>query len=269
MERVWDSAARRFDFVSPDDEKRILEAQQAVCYELVLGDEELFELQGNFESLRTLIYQLSNEEILLDVRIHEIPNLTTGFVQYENEWVPFLSTNALGEHIRALSRDTDFTFSVTGSRDPMRRIEPRIEHCFGTIRNIEDGLAGAGYTWLTDECNGQNTLLKQWLSQVGLALREVNGFNDAYRGEYPRCGQAEEDPSRWWPDPNACSVDPDSPTCGEDNCEGTDEDYVGHLVTAHWPRSRRFVGNHCSNARADHGETPTADVGGVCDALDP
>jgi hypothetical protein len=252
----------------PRGDERITQAMQSQCFNLVFDDENLRELTGNLTELTNRIYELSGEEILLDINIHPIASLTAEFEPFENEWGIVLPPKALEGHVRSLSRDTDFIFSVTGSRDPSG-ISPQVERCAGTVDDIERGLVGAGYSWFSDECNGLNALLRQWMVQVGVALHDVNGFNDAYDGDYPPCGEAEEDPTRWWPGPEQCAVDPDAPTCRDDRCEGTDDDYVRHVLTAHWPRSRSFVGNHCNNGRNDHGETDGyIDVGGVCDAFD-
>ena len=253
------------DFVSRDDD-RVRQAQQAQCFDLVFGDDERTKLADNLTELTNRVYEFSDGEILLDINVHEIASLTAEFEPFENEWGIFLPPKALEAHVRSLSRDTDFIFSVTGSRDPMAGITPQVDRCAGTVHDIERGLVGAPYTWLSDKCNGENALLRNWMIQVDVALSDVNGFNDAYDGQYPRCGEAQEDPTHWWPNPDECSVDPDAPTCRQD-CEGTDDDYVRHVLTAHWPRSRSFVGNHCSNGRTDHGETDV-DVGGACDAFD-
>jgi len=251
-------------FVPPDDE-RVPNAQQRECFRLTIDDETSAAIDTSFEALRTRVFDLSGSEILLRLRRHDIPTMTAGFVRFENEFGIFLPAQALDVNALA-SRDTDFTYAITGARDPESGLAPQVEHCAGTNREIREGLAGAGYSWLTTECNETDTLLRHWMFQVTVALRDVNGFNDFYDRDYVPCGESREDPARWWPNPDECSRDPDAPTCGDDRCEGTDNDYVGHVLTDHWPRGREFVGNHCRNGRADFDETDV-DVGGVCEVL--
>jgi hypothetical protein len=256
--------AEMVQFVSPDD-SRVTE--DAFCFHLGMDDEEMDSLTSNLNELRDRIYSLSGREILLDWFPQPIDGtMRTGFVDYENEWGIFLEASALEGEASRLSRETDFVMAVSGRRDLATGLAPVLEHCVGTIHGLEDGLAGAAYTWLTTECDRQDTLLRHWMFQIGLALRGANRFNDRYDHDYPPCEEGDEDPEDWWPNPDECSVDPDAPTCGENRCEGTDDDYVGHVLTDHWPRNRDFVGNHCRNGRQDFDED-AVDTGGACALL--
>ncbi len=262
-------------FVARGDE-RIQTAQQTQCFRLPIDDDlanSLVSESSNrndssaFGDLRRRVYSLSGNEIVLDIFPHDVPPMTSGFVKYENEWGIFLDASALETSAGLISRDTDFVFAITGARDPEGGFAPIVEHCAGTIRGIEQGLAGAPYTWLTPECDGTDLLLRHWMFQVAVALRDANDFNDLYDHDYPPCGEfGRNDPAEWWPSPDECSVDPDAPTCGENRCEGTDVDYAGHVLTDHWPRGRDFVGNHCANNRQDPEESGV-DMGGDCSLL--
>jgi hypothetical protein len=245
-------------FVPPDD-PRVTE--DAFCFHLGIDDEEMESLTTNLNEFRSSIYSLSGREILLDWFPQPIDTMTAAFADYQNEWGIFLEASALQGEASRLSRETDFVMAVSGRRDLATGFAPVLEHCAGTIRGLEFGLAGAGYTWLTTECDREETLLRHWMFQMGVALRDANRFNDRYDHDYPPCEEGDEDPEDWWPSPDECSVDPDAPTCGENRCEGTDEGYVRHVLTDHWPRGRDFVGNHCRNGRPDFDETET-DVGG-------
>jgi hypothetical protein len=250
------------EFVAPDDD-RIQQAEQWVPFDLVVADEDYEAIRRNFEELSTILYQRSNNEIFLDVKIHSIDTAKTGFVRFQNERGIFLPASALEPSAHLVNRDTDFVMAVTGARDPEQRLTPKVQHCAGTVNDLEDGFAGAGYTWLTTECDYENSLIRHWLLQVTVALPQANDFNDAYMGYYPTCGNFDEDPLDWWPSPDECSVDPDAPRCGDNRCEGSDPDYIEHLLTAHWPRRSNFVGNHCDNGEQDFDETDV-DVGGAC-----
>jgi hypothetical protein len=251
------------EFLAPDD-PRVTE--NAFCFHLGMDDEDVGSLTENLDELRNRIYSLSDYEIVLDWVPHPITTMTTAFADYENEWGIFLEAAALRPFASALSRETDFVMAVSGRRDLTTGLAPVLEHCAGTIRDLEFGLAGAPYSWLTTECDRQNTLLRHWMFQIGVALRDANRFNDRYDHDYPPCGEEDEDPEDWWPSPDECSVDPDAPTCEDNRCEGTDDDFVGHVLTDHWPRGREFVGNHCRNGRLDFDETDI-DVGGACALL--
>jgi hypothetical protein len=83
--------------------------------------------------------------------------------------------------------------------------------------------------------------------------------------DYPPCGTAADDPALWFPRGDDCAVDPDAASCGQPSCD-EGEDFAHHLLTAHWPRGRAFIGNHCANGLQDYDETDI-DAGGVCDLL--
>ena len=253
-------------FVAPGDE-RIQTAEQAQCFRLPIDSDLSDAVKENFETFMGNVFELSNGEILLELEHHDVPPMTSGFVKYENEWGIFLEASALRASASAISRDTDFVFAVTGARDPQGGFVPIVEHCAGTIRGIaQGGFAGTAYTWLTPECDGADSLLRHWMFQVAVALRDVNDFNDLYDHDYPPCGEfGRNEPAEWWPSPDECSVDPDSSaTCGENRCE--DDDFAGHILTAHWPRGRDFVGNHCANDDRDFDETDV-NVGETCSLL--
>ena len=251
------------EFFAPDDPRVTADA---FCFHLGMDDEDMGSLSDNLDELRNRIYSLSDEEIVLELVPHTITTMTAAYADYENEWGIFLEASALAGYASGLSRETDFVMGVSGRRDLATGLAPVLEHCAGTIRDLEFGLAGAPYSWLTTECDRQDTLLRHWMFQIGVALRGANRFNDRYDRDYPPCGESDEEPADWWPNPDECSVDPDAPTCGENRCEGTDDDYVGHVLTDHWPRGRDFVGNHCRNGQLDFNETDV-DVGGACALL--
>jgi hypothetical protein len=255
-------------FVAPGDE-RIQTAEQAQCFSLPIDTDLADAVKENFDELRQRVFSQSRGEILLEIVTHDVPPMNSGFVKYENEWGIFLDSSALRASASAITRETDFVYAVTGARDPEGGFAPIVEHCAGTIRGIEQGLAGSPYTWLTPECDGSDSLLRHWMFQVAVALRDVNDFNDLYDHDYPPCGEFDRnDPAEWWPTPDECSVDPDSSdTCGENRCEGTDDDYVGHVLTAHWPRGRDFVGNHCANNEQDFDEMGVDTGGESCSLL--
>jgi hypothetical protein len=255
--------ANSLEFVPPEDER--CGVGQSQVFEIQMDDQEYADAKQAFLDLENGVYVLSDKEVVLDIDFIDVPSLSAGFVSVDNEWGFYLPANGLPANALPLSRETDFNFAVTGFRDRERGLEPRVERCAGTVRDLEDGFAGAGYTWVTTECDEYHTLVRHWMFQVGVALRDANNFNDAYDGNYPHCGEATTDPKAWFPDPDDCSVDPDAPTCGENRCEGSDDEFVAHVLGAHWP-GRWFVGNRCNNDEADFDETGV-DEGGACDGL--
>jgi hypothetical protein len=254
------------DFLPPDQVDPAF-YPQVLCFRLTLDDRSVGEVDATFDELRNRIYTLSGTELLLDLRKHELGPLTAGFARYSNEAGGFFVPPGVLDVATSLaSNDTAFTFAITGDRDSEQGITPVLDYCGGTVRELKDGLAGAGYTWLTPACAGLDGLVRHWLFQVLVARRDVNGFDNRYtRDNYPSCGQATADPSEWFPSPDDCSSDPDAPTCGN-RCDESDDAYVSHVLRAHFPPG--FVGNHCQNEREDPtlGEVGV-DTGGVCDEL--
>jgi hypothetical protein len=199
--------------------------------------------------------------------VHTIPLIRGGLIRYETESGIFLPAWALDTAPSFASRKTDFTYAITGARDPYTGAVPRNEHCVGTVQGIEHGLAGAGYTWLTTECNRPELLTRAFMHQVRVFLRDVMHFNDYYDDYYfDDCNDPTPDPTEWWPSPNDCNRDPDSPTCGQNDCDDDERLFAEHVLTAHWPRRSPWVGNHCNNNRRDFDED-NVDTGGVCDLL--
>jgi hypothetical protein len=224
------------------------------------------------DSFFNALFELSDGEIFATVVVHEIPSIQGGLVRYENESGIFLPPESLDMAPSLASRETDFTYAVTGERDPFSGAEPHNEHCAGTVPDIRSGLAGAGYTWLSTECNQEEALLRAFIHQVGVFLPDVNGFNDYYRDgpynehRYPDCHEPTPSPTEWWPSPNECDDDPDYRGCDENDCD--EREFARHVLTDHWPRRTPYVGNHCANGREDrHLNEYGIDSGGVCDDL--
>lgn len=259
--------ADSLEFALPSETDRIEQATQKVPFTLVVDEDELDAIEWSFQDLSERLWDLSKGEIFLDLRFHRIDAVEKGLTRYKGERGFYLPPDALEQQGHSLSRDTDFIMTVTGARDPEQRLTPQVQHCAGTVTDLDDGIAGAGYTWMTTQCLNVNTLVRHWWLQVKAAL-PANGINDFYANEaYPTCGNAKEDPLNWWPHPDDCSVDPDAPTCNDNHCEGSDDDWVGHVLTAHWRHQRDFFGSHCGDGKRDYDES-SVDVGGSCEILD-
>jgi len=260
-------------FLSPND-PYLQQADHVSCFSLVIDDDEMVDIEDDFtDRFVNTLFDLSNGEIFANVVVHPILRIEGGLERYETESGIFLSPQSLDMAPSLASRDTDFTYAVTGARDPYTGAEPHNEHCVGTVQDIRGGLAGSGYTWLTTECNREELLLRAFIHQVGVYLPDVNNFDDYYTdgadGEhnYPDCHDPTPSPTEWWPSPNDCDDDPDFEDCGRNDCD--DWDFARHVLTDHWPRRSPYVGNHCANGREDRqlGEIGGADTGGVCDEL--
>lgn len=255
------------EFVPPDD-PRVAEAAQAECFRLVLGDGSAELVAEAVATLRDDVYRLSNGEINLDPRVHELETIQAGFKRWENETGLFLEPSALGaSSLSLMSRETDFTYAVSGSADPDTGYVPKVDHCAGTNWEAQGGLGGVTYTWFSEECADAERFVRHLLHQIHFGLRDVNRFEDAYARDYPPCGEGDGDPTAWFPRGDDCGIDPDSPTCGLDDCgDGDGEAFPAHVLQAHWPEGRTFVGNHCDNGEQDWDET-AVDQGGVCDLI--
>jgi hypothetical protein len=250
------------DFVPLGDE-RIATAELSGCFGLDIDDEGAAALREAFDQLRTRVFQLSEGRIDIEFHVADIGPVAAGFKRWEGGTGLFLEPFALeAQGLPLLGAETDYTFAVTGVSDLSGGYLPKIEPCGGTNWEQQGGLGGAAYTWLSADCVSASTLLWHLHVQTRFGLRDVNEFPDVYAGQYPDCGAADADPSSWFPGPEDCAVDPDSPTCGE-RC-GFGEEFESHVLKAHFPAS--FIGNHCANGLMDWDETGV-DSGGICDRL--
>jgi hypothetical protein len=247
-------------FVPPDDE-RVQTAELSGCFRLDMDDETAAAWRATFDALRTRIFQLSEGRIDIELQTHDLGPIDAGFKRWEGRTGLFLEPTALSDALPLVSRETDYSFAVTGL-DPMGGYLPRIELCGGSNWEEQGGFAGTAYTWLSANCDDPTGILGHFFIQTGFALRDVNDFPDPYDGDYPACGNASRDPSEWFPSADECSRDPDSPTCGQ-RCQ-FDDAFASHVLRAHFPAS--FIGNHCRNGVMDWDETDV-DAGGVCDRV--
>src|SRR5262249_45145242 len=120
------------DFVPPSD-PRVASASRSGCFEMMLSDAERTALTAAFASLRDAVFQLSQGEIDLEVRIHDVPSIEAGFNRWENSAGIFLTPSTLADAGYPLvSRDTDYVYAVTGLTLPAMGLLPRIPHCAGT-----------------------------------------------------------------------------------------------------------------------------------------
>lgn len=169
------------------------------------------------------------------------------------------------EHIpRGITPATDGVITVVGTLDQAQDIVLPITVC-GLTYGADFGLGGAGYSWIPYsngyffQCAAPQTFFHEWLHQVDFAYENLMGVPDLYGGVYPACGLGDPDPHRWFPSPDDCSSDPDSPACGG-SCT---IEFNSHVLSAHYDFSLQYVGNHCRDGRLDYGEV-TVDQGGAC-----
>jgi hypothetical protein len=260
-ERVYFDPAG-LDF-APVGDPRVASAQQSACFQLDLDEGDQENAERTFRELRSAIFRLSDGNVDLDVRLHLVAPDRSDFKSWDGGGI-FLQPTALGgSGLSLLSRDSDFTFAVTGEASSLGPI-PKISPCGGSNSQFMGGLGGASYTWLSASCLRASTVQWHFLSQAFFAMRDVVGLDTPNANAYPGCGQAAPDPKLWFPRPTDCSVDPDASTCGNPSCDP--EAFPTHIFEAHWPTAAALIGNHCRNGRQDYDET-AADEGGVCDAL--
>lgn len=258
-------ASEGLRFVPPGD-PLIPFANQVECFRLTLDDDALARAIDLTTGLRRRIFQDSGGEINLEIRLHQIPFLDAGFDRFalglflDPQW---LEPDGLPE----VNRDTDFVFSITGSRDPDRGLMPRMDHCAGTNRIGRDLLGASTYSWLamSPGCDGSFSILRNWMIQLYFAQRDVGNLPDLYNRAYPTCGNGDLVPTSWFPGYDDCTRDPDAPSCGQAACPDI-QAYWRHILTKHWHRGRPFNGNYCADGRLDFDET-SVDSGGVCDVI--
>jgi hypothetical protein len=255
----------------PPDSPDIAQAPQSGCFRLVIDTDTRAAVESAFNQLRQQAFQMSDGEVLLDLRLHDFASIDAGFKYYDTGI--FLQPAALEQvGFPVISRETDYVFSITGLPDLSSGFAPEIDACAGTNWQAQGAFGGTGYTWVSARCTTSSQLLWHFLAQTYFELRDVVHFQDVYRGNYPSCGRAAADPRDWFPRVMFdCPVDPDSPTCGSSATCGTSQgigSFVRHILAEHWPKSVEFVGNHCGNGIEDgnFGEVGV-DTGGDCDLI--
>lgn len=250
----------------PAGDERIALAPQNACFRLVLDAPTVASIHEAAGDFRSTVFRLSQGQIDLDLRIHELPAIPAGFKRWENGFGIFLEPYALEpEGLPRVHRDTDYVFAVTGESDPDLGYLPSIGPCAGTNWQEQGGFAGTAYTWFSASCASSDRFMRHFLIQSYFALRDVMSFDDLYPNRYPACGSGDPNPERWFPRLDDCAVDPDASSCGDAQCV-SGEAFLTHIFDAHWPADRAVVGNHCRNLRQDFDETGI-DQGGVCDRL--
>jgi hypothetical protein len=251
-------------FVRPGD-PAIVTADRVQCFTMILEDTAAVAIRELMKGLRVQVFQASNGNIDLDIRIRELTgNLDAWFTRYYTGlFLPpeALNTVALG----SVSRDTDLVYAITGFRDPDTTLQPKLEFCNGTNKFSLGVLGASPYTWMavTDRCLRPETLMGTFMIQVGQGMRDIAGVMNPRT--YPACGDGDPDPLTWFPDTDECTRDPDAPTCGLSSCPDQAAFYK-HVLTTHWRQSVAYNGNYCADGRMDYDETDV-DSGGVCDLI--
>jgi hypothetical protein len=239
---------------------------QVSCFRLVLDDATLAAAKDLMGVLRAQVFQASGGDVNLDLRLHEIPSIDAGFMLFlTGLFLQPASLAAVG--LPLINRETDFTFAITGDRDPATGTAPKLDQCEGSNWPAKGVLGASTYSWLamSSRCARSDTVLRTWLNQVALSRRDITVVSDLYGGNYPACGRGAADPTAWFPQVDDCTTDPDAPTCGRATCPDQAAFYM-HILSSHWSRGKAFDGNYCDDGRMDFDETGV-DRGGVCDLI--
>lgn len=255
---------RGLELVAEDD-PRVATAAQSACFELDLDESARAELSDRFSTLRSRVFQLSDGQLDLDLRLHVVAPETGDFKLWEGGSGLFLQPSSLeSSGLPLMSPDSDFVFAITGEGDPARESWPKVDPCGGTNWQAQGGLGGTAYTWLATSCVSDDSLLWHLMYQAYFAVRDVHGVEGPSGDGYAACGQTSDPPPSYFPRPSDCLTDPDAPDCGRTSCD--EEAFARHVLTSHWPPEPGLIGNHCRNGRQDFDETGP-DSGGVCSAL--
>lgn len=248
---------------APVGDPRVESAPQSACFQLDLDLEDQAKAARSFRDLRSSVFQASEGNVDLDVRLHMVTLDNGDFKSWGGAGIFLQPTSLSGFGLPLMNQDSDFTFAVTGEGSSLGSL-PEIDPCGGTNWELRGGLGGAAYTWLSTSCLATATMQWHLLYQAAFAMRDVVGLATPEVDAYPECGQSADDPQQWFPRPSDCSTDPDAPTCGDVSCDAAA--FARHIFEAHWPRGAGLIGNHCRNGEKDYDEE-APDTGGVCDAL--
>jgi hypothetical protein len=249
--------------LAPVGDARVESAPQSACFQLDLSSEEQADAVERFRELRAGVFQLSEGNVDLDVRVHAVAPETGDFKSWGSGGVFLQPASLSGVGLPLMNRDSDFTFAVTGEGSSSGAL-PKIDACGGTNWQMRGGLGGAAYTWLSTSCLSPSTMQWHLLYQAAFAMRDVVGLATPEVDGYPACGQGVADPRQWFPRPSDCASDPDAASCGDASCDA--DAFAAHIFVAHWPAGAGLIGNHCRNGQTDYDES-ASDMGGVCDAL--
>jgi hypothetical protein len=126
-------------------------------------------------------------------------------------------------------------------------------------------------------------LIHEWMHNLDWALSNVNAVPDLYQAagpdwvnwnhaSWPACESGSSNPLDWFPSVDLCEWDPDWQDCNNTASAGTclhagevngNISWYEHVISTHYPRDIKFVGNYCRDGRQDITETGI-DSGGPC-----
>jgi hypothetical protein len=241
-------------------------APQVQCFQLTLDDADVASGNDLISGLRTSVFQLTGGDINLDVHTHDLAPVDVSFTSFSAGL--FLEPSALEPAgLGDVTRDTDFVFALTGTRDPVTGASQQMSPCSGTNWIDQGPFGGSTFTWvaLSDACARSTVFMYAWVAQLYFGLRDVTRPADVMIGTSAACGRGDPDPTRWFPFVDACTTDPDATTCGAPTCPDADA-FLSHVLSVHWKRGSFFNGNYCADGRLDYDETGV-DTGGRCDLI--
>jgi hypothetical protein len=259
------------------------------CLEITLSDQEIDEIKADMQLVRDLAYQWSGGALDLQLEFTILPHAYTGFTAPDFVIGPFeIDDELLNEYV---TTQTDFVYVVTGVYD--RAQGKRLAYWCGSSYG-DLSVHGASYSYIQynhEACNSvtiagktiYEPLIHEWVHNLDWALYYINGVPDIYQdvgpdwgkwehASWPACGTGSLDPLDWFPSVDLCEWDPDWRDCNNVASAGAclhagevdgAVSWYEHVISAHYPRTTRFIGNFCRDGRQDFSETGV-DSGSPC-----
>ncbi len=262
--------------------------EHKVCVNIELTEGEIQDIIDDMELVREKAYEWTDGALDLDMEYTVLPDIFTGFTAPDFVIGPFeIDDELLNEHV---STDTDFVYVVSGVHDRVQG--KQLAYWCGSSYG-ELSIHGAGYAYIqyNEICNSvtigdekiYEPLIHEWIHNLDWALYNVNNVADLYQfvgpdwgnwehAAWPACGEGSSDPLHWFPSVDLCEWDPDWMDCNNIASAGAcvhagevngNISWYEHVLSAHYPRNIRVVGNFCRDGKQDFGETGV-DSGGAC-----
>ncbi len=249
------------------------------CVTITLTQQEVNDIIADMQLVRDQVFEWSGGALDLQLETTVLPHDHVGFVAPDFVFGPFeVDDELLNPYV---TTQTDFVYTVSGVYDRAQGVHLAYA-CGGSYGEMS--VHGAGYANIqySGACNsvtiaGQSVyepLIHEWMHNLDWGLYYINLVPDIYQhvwpdwehwdpGSWPACSTGAANTYAWFPSVDLCEWDPDWRDCNNEASAGAclhagevggSISWYEHVISAHYPRSVRYIGNHCRDGRQDFGE---------------
>lgn len=262
--------------------------EHKVCVEMSLTQAEIDDIIADMETVREQVREWSGGALDLQMEYKVLPHDHIGFVAPAYTYGPFeVDDELLNDYVTI---QTDFVYVVAPVYDRVQNLHLAYE-CGGSFGEMSVRGAGFAEIQYNDLCHSvaiagrqvYEPLIHEWMHNLDWSLYYVNQVADVFQhvwpdwanwrpGSWPACGMGSPESTSWFPSVDLCEWDPDWIDCNNVASAGAclhagevggQLSWYEHVISAHYPRTITYLGNHCRDGRQDFGETGI-DVGGPC-----